>query len=321
MDMVQLREGEWPRKENISIERLSASFFAVKVGDTIWFKQGDRIREFQVTGKVRSPFVPPPQFGGQAFFFMSSAAMERFGGEVVPASGWVEGARCVKDAEEIELIAQAQALADAAFADILGSIRAGRTEREVALELEYAMRRAGSDGVAFPLIVASGPNSALPHAGVTDRVIERGDFVKLDFGARVGGYRSDMTRTVVVGAASPRHRQIYEGVRLANEAGIDAVAAGRTGIEVDAEARAVLDRLGIEGAFRHGLGHGVGLDVHEGPSLSPKGERALESGMVVTVEPGVYVPGFGGVRIEDLVVVEAGGCRVLSTAPKELIEL
>lgn len=240
---------------------------------------------------------------------------------VKPIAGWVESLREVKDAEEIERIAAAQALTDDAFAYILPRLAVGRSEREIALELEVYMRSKGSEGIAFDSIVASGPNSALPHAHPTERTICAGDFVKLDFGARIGGYCADMTRTVVVGSASDEQRSIYAAVLAANLAGLAAVAAGRTGSAVDAAARAVISEAGFGERFGHGLGHGVGLEVHEAPSVSARGTAPLKAGAVVTIEPGVYVPGLGGVRIEDLVVVEEGGCRILTRSPKDLIEV
>lgn len=234
---------------------------------------------------------------------------------------WVEQSRRVKDAAEIELIAEAQAITDAAFEHVVSIIGAGVTERQVALDLEVYMRSQGSDGIAFQPIVASGPNSSKPHAVPTDRTIVTGDLVVLDFGARVGGYCADMTRTVVVGSASDRQREVYDAVLAANEAGIEAVSAERTGTEADAAARAAIAALGFGDAFTHGLGHGVGRDVHEMPSVSKRATERLQVGEVVTVEPGVYLPGFGGVRIEDLVVVESTGCRVLTTSTKDLIEV
>lgn len=244
-----------------------------------------------------------------------------FDGNVVAVDQWVEEIRQVKDADEIECIADAQRLTDQAFSHVLGLLKPGVSERDIALEIEVFMRRNGSDGVAFAPIVASGPNSSRPHAKVTDRVVEPGDFVKLDFGARVRGYCADMTRTVVVGAASERQREIYAAVLAANLAGIGAVSAGLPGSDIDAAARAVLIERGFGDLFTHGLGHGVGLEVHELPHVGPRGKKSVRAGSVMTVEPGVYEPGLGGVRIEDLVVVEETGPRVLTSSTKELIEV
>jgi Xaa-Pro aminopeptidase len=250
-----------------------------------------------------------------------TAIADKFQGETTPADGWVERVREVKDASEVERITAAAALGDAAFDHILGVIAPGMTEVEIAFELEMHMRRQGSDGLAFASIVAGGPNSSLPHAQASDRAVRAGDLLTMDFGARVGGYVSDMTRTVVVGKASERQREIYSVVLDANEAGIAAVRPGLTGIEIDTAAREVIVAAGFGEYFGHGLGHGVGLEVHEGPRVGPRGAARVPLGAVLTVEPGVYVPGVGGARIEDLVVVGSAGAVVLSHSPKDLIEL
>ncbi len=246
---------------------------------------------------------------------------EAVDGELVATDAVIETLRSIKEPEEIESIAAAQAITDAAFTHMLGFLKAGMTERQIALELEFWMRSNGSDGVAFDGIIASGPNSAMPHASVTDRVIEPGDFLVMDFGARVNGYCSDMTRTVLFGTATEEQRAIYDTVLAANLAGIAGCRAGVKGKDIDATARAVIDAAGHADHFQHGLGHGVGLDIHELPNCGSRSEPLVLAGAVVTVEPGIYLPGVGGVRIEDLVVVEDGGCRVLTTSTKELIEL
>ena len=249
------------------------------------------------------------------------AVEKRFGSRLVTSSGWVEELRVRKSAEELACIAAAQELTDRGFTHILGFVRSGVSEAEIALELEFYLRRMGSEGVAFEPIVASGPNSALPHATVSGRVLGDGDFVMLDFGARVGGYCADMTRTLVVGRASERHREVYANVLSANRAGLAAMRAGALGRDVDAAARAVIEAAGYGQYFGHGLGHGVGMEVHEAPGVGPRSTAELPASAVVTVEPGVYIPGFGGVRIEDLVVVEASGARVLTGSAKDLIEI
>jgi Xaa-Pro aminopeptidase len=242
-------------------------------------------------------------------------------GEILPMDGWVESLRAVKDSAEIGRMTAAQEVTDAALDHILGFVSAAMTESQIALELEFFLRSNGSEGVAFPPIVASGPNSALPHAHPGSRKLQRGDFLKMDFGARVGGYCSDMTRTVVIGKASARQREIYETVLAANLAGIEAVRPGRAGCDIDAAARSVIEAAGFGEYFGHGLGHGVGLEVHELPGVGKRSTEPVPLGSVVTIEPGVYVAGFGGVRIEDLVVVEEAGARVLTRSTKELIEL
>ncbi|HET6351939.1 MAG TPA: Xaa-Pro peptidase family protein [Coriobacteriia bacterium] len=248
-------------------------------------------------------------------------ARKALGVDTHMASGWVEALRAVKDEAEIGRIAAAQQLTDDTFTYILGRIRPGVTEAELALDLEFYMRTNGSDGLAFVPIIAGGPNSALPHAKITQRAFQTGDFVKLDFGAKVDGYCADMTRTVVLGRATDRQREYYEAVLAANQAGNAAVVAGASGCEVDAAARREVEQRGFGDLFRHGLGHGVGLEVHESPSASPRSNDTLVAGNVITIEPGVYEPGFGGVRIEDLVVVQEGGSRILTRSPKDLIEL
>lgn len=243
-------------------------------------------------------------------------------GELKMATNWVGELRAIKEPAEVERISAAQQLTDAAFDYVLESVlKVGATEREISLELEFWMRRQGSDGVAFDPIVASGPNSARPHAHPGDRALASGDFVVLDFGARIGGYCADMTRTVVIGVATARQVQIYETVLAANRAGIAAVGPGVPGRDIDRAARSIIESKGFGKYFGHGVGHGVGLEVHELPSVGSRTTEPVPAGSVVTVEPGIYVPGYGGVRIEDLVTVEAGGARVLTRSTKELIEV
>jgi Xaa-Pro aminopeptidase len=246
------------------------------------------------------------------------AGMLRAGIELVPAAGAIETLRAVKDADELEAIRAAARLADDALTEVLGRGLVGRTEREVALDLEFTMRRMGAQAASFPPIVAAGEHGALPHATPRDVTIPAGTLVVVDWGAQLDGYASDCTRTYATGDIDPRDGQVYELVLQAQEAALAAVRSGPTGREVDAVARSIIDAAGHAEHFGHGLGHGVGLDVHEGPRLSKQGETALAAGMVVTVEPGVYVPGAVGVRIEDLVIVTDEGGEVVSSLPKEL---
>ena len=228
--------------------------------------------------------------------------------------------RAVKEPVEVEKIVAAAEIADEALKKILPMIRPGESEVALAAALEYEMRIRGSEQVAFDTIIASGPRSALPHGVASGRNIEAGDFVVIDFGAVFEGYRSDMTRTMFVGEPTLRHREIYDTVLRAQLAGLSAVKAGAVCRMVDQAARSVIDKAGFGDFFGHGLGHGVGLDVHEDPRLAPSaGEAKLEAGMVVTVEPGIYIPGWGGVRIEDLVVVTEDGCRIISKMDKAMI--
>ena len=241
--------------------------------------------------------------------------------ELVPESGLVEQLREVKDDGEIELIRQACAAGDTAFARLVadGGIRPGRTEREVARDVEWRMFAAGAEGIAFETIVAAGPNSAVPHHRPTNTVLKSGDFVKLDFGALVGGYHSDMTRTVVLGEPSDWQREIYDVVLRAQIAGCDALRDGVTDGELDAAARRVIEDAELGKHFTHGLGHGVGLRIHEAPAIKKTGEGKLLCGAVVTVEPGVYFPGRGGVRIEDTLVVRESGAQALTVTSKDLM--
>jgi Xaa-Pro aminopeptidase len=246
---------------------------------------------------------------------------EKFQGRVAAFDQLVEEQRRIKEPAEVDAIGRAAALADRALDAVLGIIRPGIREVDVALEIESFMRKGGSEGLAFDSIVASGPNSSKPHAGVTDRVIGTGELLTMDFGARVDGYCSDMTRTVVIGTANDRQREVYAAVLEANLAALAAVKPGLPGEQIDAVARDLLTARGFGDRFGHGLGHGVGLHVHELPRVGPNSRDSVRAGSVITIEPGVYLPGFGGVRIEDLVVVEEGGYRLLSHAPKDLIEL
>ncbi|WP_063043163.1 M24 family metallopeptidase [Nocardia pseudovaccinii] len=245
---------------------------------------------------------------------------QKTGLEFVATPGLVEQLRMVKDAYEIEQLRAACAAGDAGLATLLerGGLRPGRTERQVARDLEWAMFEHGADAVAFETIVATGANSAIPHHRPTGAVLATGDFVKIDFGAVVGGYHSDMTRTFVLGTASDWHREVYALVEAAQRAGREALRPGAPVTDVDAAARAVIEAAGHGKLFVHGLGHGVGLQIHEAPGIAKTGTGTLLSGVAVTVEPGVYFPGRGGVRIEDTLVVREGGPDLLTNTSKDL---
>ncbi|MBB5959116.1 Xaa-Pro dipeptidase [Saccharothrix tamanrassetensis] len=241
--------------------------------------------------------------------------------ELVRTPGLVEELRLVKDDAEIEALRMACAAADRALADLVehGGLCPGRTEREIARELEGRMLDHGAAGPSFESIVATGANSAVPHHRPTDAAVHAGDFVKLDFGALVDGYHSDMTRTLVVGKAADWQRELYDLVAAAQAAGRQALAPGTALSAVDAAARGVIEAAGYGEQFLHGLGHGVGLQIHEAPALSKAGDGTLLPGMAVTVEPGVYLAGKGGVRIEDTLVVRQGAPELLTLTTKELV--
>jgi Xaa-Pro aminopeptidase len=238
-----------------------------------------------------------------------------------PAVDLVEVLRERKDPEEVDLIRQAATIATGALSQVLPLVREGQTELEIAGMLEKALRDAGSEDFPFPTIVASGPRSALPHARCSERVVNKGDLLLLDFGASYRGYCADVTRTIVVGRADDRQKEVYEIVRSANATASDQVRAGMRGRDADALARSYIERRGHGDAFGHSLGHGLGLEVHEAPRLARTADSVIASGSVVTIEPGIYHPGWGGVRIEDDVYLTTDGVEVLTHFPRELLEV
>ena len=243
------------------------------------------------------------------------------GAELVPRVGLVEGLRAVKDEDEIGAIRRAAELADEGFRRLAASPFVGRTEADLAWQLEKTFRELGAEGSSFEAIVAAGPNGALPHANPGERVVERGQLVVVDAGCVVDGYCSDCTRTYSTGGLADELTGIYETCLAAQLTSLEAVLPGAEGVEADAVARDAIAAAGYGEEFAHGLGHGVGLEIHEIPTLSTLSTDTLAVGNVVTVEPGIYLPGVGGVRIEDLVVVREGGPEVLTHLPKELTEV
>lgn len=241
--------------------------------------------------------------------------------KIVKLNHTIEKIRMIKEEEEIELIAKAASIADMAFEHILKFIKPGVAERDIALEIEYFMKKQGAQGLSFDSIVVSGARSSLPHGTPTDKKLEYGDFVTLDFGCIYNGYCSDMTRTIVIGKATEKQKEIYNAVLDANEAALRAVKPGVSCFDLDKIARDIITERGYGERFSHGLGHGVGMEVHELPRVSFRSNEVLEAGMVITDEPGIYIPEFGGVRIEELVVVTKDGYRILSHSPKHLIEI
>lgn len=240
------------------------------------------------------------------------------GFELVPTKELVEGIRAVKDEDELSKIRKAIALADEAFAHIVDFTEPGMTEKEVAWELEVFMRTHSAEKVAFDLIVGSGPNGAMPHATVSERVIRAGEPIVIDMGAMIDGYNSDLTRTICAGRPDDKFKEIYDIVLEAQQTAEQSIRPGMTGKQADGIARKVIEDAGYGDNYGHGLGHGVGLAVHEKPGVGRLSEDVLEPGMVFTVEPGIYLPGWGGVRIEDIVVMREDGVRVLTQASKEL---
>ena len=241
--------------------------------------------------------------------------------EFVPAKDKIDRLRMIKRADELSLIAEAEQIGVEAFNHVLGMIKPGVTESEIAAELEYFMKKRGAQKTSFDTIVLSGARCALPHGVPGDNKVKKGDLVLMDFGCVYKGYCSDMTRTVAVGEPDPELKKIYEIVKDAQRAGFEAIRPGIPGKEPDAAARSVIEKAGYGKYFGHSLGHGVGLLIHELPNLSPKSEIILEPGMVVSCEPGIYIYGTGGVRIEDLVCVTEDGARNLTNLTKELIIL
>jgi Xaa-Pro aminopeptidase len=243
------------------------------------------------------------------------------GVELVPTNKLVKELRLIKDSQEIAKIKKAVAITDRAFEYILGQIKPGITEKELALELEFYLKKQGGEKNAFDFIVASGKRSSLPHGVASDKKLEAGDFITFDFGTFYQGYCSDLTRTVVLGKPDNKQKEVYDIVLTAQLAVIEQIKPEMSCQEVDGIAREIIKKAGYGDNFGHGLGHGIGLEVHEGPRVSYTSEDVLEPGMVVTDEPGIYIPDWGGVRIEDDLLITETGCEVLNSAPKELISL
>ena len=239
--------------------------------------------------------------------------------KLIPMHTEISSFRYVKEPWELDIIRQAQAMADKAFSEVLTRIKAGMTEKELQAEIIYCLYKNGGEGLSFDPIVVSGPNTSLPHGVATDRVIREGDFVTMDFGLMLKGYCSDMTRTVAIGYATDEMKKVYNTVLQAQLAGIAATRAGVKGKEVDAAARKVITDAGYGDFFGHGYGHGLGMEVHEAPNCNPSGETVMKVGMVASAEPGIYLPGKFGVRIEDVVIFTEDGCENITKSPKNLI--
>ena len=240
---------------------------------------------------------------------------------LTPAQSLLDDLRASKDEGEIEAMKKAQKITDDAFKAVLNYIRPGMTEQEVAARLVYEMLRMGAEKVSFDPIVATGPNGSRPHAIPGGRVLEQGMFVTMDFGCKVDGYCSDMTRTVAIGHPDEEMEKVYQTVLEAQKAGINAARAGVPGKEIDAAARRVIEEAGYGEYFNHGFGHSLGIDIHENPNANAREEKLLPVGAVISAEPGIYIPGKFGVRIEDVLILKEGGCEVITRSPKNLIIL
>ncbi len=256
---------------------------------------------------------------------MTVAALRRWQKAVqcdwYPASKLLTGLRAVKDEVELDRMVKAQRIAERALEEVLNDIRPGVTERFLAARLTFLMLSGGAENVSFDPIALSGARTSMPHGVPSDKAIEDGDFVTMDFGALYRGYCSDMTRTVAVGHATDRMREVYDTVRRAQEAGIAAARAGVTGKDVDAAARAVIERAGFGPYFSHSFGHGLGVEIHEPPNAAPASETPFPAGAVISAEPGIYLPGQFGVRIEDVLILRETGCEDITQAPKDLLIL
>ncbi|HVU79386.1 MAG TPA: Xaa-Pro peptidase family protein [Gaiellaceae bacterium] len=262
------------------------------------------------------------QFEADVLPYLEWERLGAGGAELVPTSGLVDGVRAVKDEEEVAKLRRAARIADRALEALTAETWVGRTEKEIAWRLQELAHAHGADDMAFESIVASGPRGALPHARPTEAIVEPGTLVTVDWGVKVGGYHSDCTRTFSTGGNLPELlREIYGVCLAAQKQAVAGIRAGMTGVEADALAREPIEAAGYGGQFGHGLGHGVGLEVHEAPRLSTESTDTLEVGHCVTIEPGIYLPGQGGVRIEDLAIVREDGVEVLTSFPKELIEV
>ncbi len=280
----------------------------------------DQIRGILSRDEVKSVMIEQEISVGQ-LSIVKSELMNYEISESPKLSGAITELRAVKDDGEVARIARAQAITDDAFDYICGFIKPGQSEREIAAELEYFMRKKGADGLAFSTICVSGKKSSLPHGEPDENIVMAGDFVTMDYGALKDGYCSDMTRTVAVGKVSDEQKRVYETVLKAHLAATDAAKPGITGKELDAVARNIINEAGYEGCFGHGLGHSLGLEIHEEPRASSLSNAVLPEGTIMTIEPGVYLEGRFGVRIENMVVLKGDGCEVITKSPRELIVL
>ena len=308
---VLITDGRYTEQARVQVKYCRVLEYKANHNNSIWEALAELIGTHQKIG-----------FDGDVFSYEEAVRLKSLlpeNAEMVSVN--LRGLRLVKDERELESLWQAFKIADGAFERLLKEIKSGMTEKELAARLEYYMRSLGSEGVSFDTIVASGHRSALPHGAPTDKAIEVGDFVTFDFGALYNGYHSDTTRTVVIGMANSWHREIYTVVQEAQYRGIKAAKPGISGKELDGMIREYIESRGYGKYFTHGLGHGVGLEIHELPNINSQGDTVLQEGMVFSIEPGVYIQGRGGVRIEDTVVLTREGARSLTGLKKNLIEI
>ena len=313
------RERAWLITDSRYIE---AAEKAAAVGVTVWLYDRERPLMERLKAAIREAGMERLAAEDGKLSHREYLAYEKaLGMALLPAGELMAKLRAAKTEEEIGAMRAAQAIAERALEEVLGLIQPGMTEKQVMAELVYRTLRHGSEGNSFDPIVVSGPNTSLPHGVPGDRVIQRGDFVTMDFGCLKAGYCSDMTRTVAVGEASDEMRNVYDIVLKAQLAGIAVARAGIPGKEIDAAARKIITKAGYGPYFGHGFGHSLGLDIHEAPSANLRGEEPMPVGAVCSAEPGIYLPGRFGVRIEDVMILREGGCDVITKAPKELIIL
>lgn len=313
------REKAWLITDSRYIE---AAEKAAAPGVTVWLYDRERPLMERLKAAIREAGMERLAAEDGKLSHREYLAYEKaLGMALLPAGELMAKLRAAKTEEEIGAMRAAQAIAERALEEVLPLIRPGMTEKQVMAELVYRTLRHGSEGNSFDPIVVSGSNTSLPHGVPGDRVIRRGDFVTMDFGCLKDGYCSDMTRTVAVGEVSEEMRNVYDIVLQAQLAGIAVARAGIPGKEIDAAARKVITEAGYGPYFGHGFGHSLGLDIHEAPSANSRGEEPMPVGAVCSAEPGIYLPGCFGVRIEDVMILREGGCEVITKAPKELIIL
>lgn len=289
----------------------------VILSDKIWQQITDILKKT----KVKTVYTETRTLSLSEFFALKKNLSGFLISDDKSQEDYLYSLRSVKTKDELEFMRKAQALTDDTFDYILDYIRQGKTEKAIALEMEFYMRKHGSEGVAFNFIVVSGENSSLPHGTPTERQVKNGDFITMDFGARYNGYCADMTRTVALGEASEKQRLVYDTVLKAQLEALSKIKVGAVCKEIDAVARNIIDNAGFRGCFGHGLGHSLGIEVHESPSFNLRDTTLLESGMVLSVEPGIYLENEFGVRIEDVVCITDDGYENLTKSPKELIIL